>query len=294
MIDTAGFDDPTTDRDAIIISELVDRLKKDCDFVNLFVIAVNGTNPRIDGSLLSTMLIFKEMFGHDFWKQVVVLFTNVPMDKRSKDVRMKGAAGQTDDQRAEKYTKEVAKAFKTTGEIGYVFLDALFVKDDPEEKNHFDQALEALHTRVQAADDLSTDKVREVETQNAAYKREIAVAKERSQNEAKKNAILEKTVAEKEEAIKAAEKEIEAEKRRCAATEEKMREDQQRANDAAEKRREEETRRNGELLAEEKQKRGKAEKEREDKENENWYWKAACACACAAISAGVGILAVTH
>ena len=60
LIDTIGFDDPDKDDDAKIIAELVLKLK------NLFDIAVNGQNPRLDGSLLGMIRIFEGMFGQDF------------------------------------------------------------------------------------------------------------------------------------------------------------------------------------------------------------------------------------
>ena len=63
MIDTMGFDDPSKDHDAEIIAELVHKLHKGCDYVHLFVIAVNGQNPRLDGSLVSMTKIFEGMFG---------------------------------------------------------------------------------------------------------------------------------------------------------------------------------------------------------------------------------------
>ena len=63
LIDTIGFDDPDNDTDAKIISELVDKLTKKCDRVHLFVIAVNGQNPRMDGSLVAMLKIFKVIEG---------------------------------------------------------------------------------------------------------------------------------------------------------------------------------------------------------------------------------------
>ena len=59
LIDTIGFDDPNNDTDTKIITELVDRLQNGCDEVNLFLIAINGTEPRLDGSLLAMIKIFE-------------------------------------------------------------------------------------------------------------------------------------------------------------------------------------------------------------------------------------------
>ena len=59
LIDTIGFDDPNNDTDIKIIVELVDKLKNRVDFVNLFIIAVNGQNRRLDGSLVAMIKIFQ-------------------------------------------------------------------------------------------------------------------------------------------------------------------------------------------------------------------------------------------
>ena len=59
LIDTIGFDDPNNDTDVVIIAELVDKLMNNCDKVNLFAIAVNGQNPRLDGSLVAMIKIFQ-------------------------------------------------------------------------------------------------------------------------------------------------------------------------------------------------------------------------------------------
>ena len=49
LTDTIGFDDPKRETDALIILNLVIKLKTKCDFVNVFVIAVNGQDHRLDG-----------------------------------------------------------------------------------------------------------------------------------------------------------------------------------------------------------------------------------------------------
>lgn len=87
LIDTIGFDDPKNDTDANIISELVIKLKKYCDHVNLFIITVNGQNPRLDSSLIGMIRIFEGMFGEEFWGQVILMFTRIPMDKRAVNKR---------------------------------------------------------------------------------------------------------------------------------------------------------------------------------------------------------------
>merc|ERR1712051_799031 len=173
LIDTIGFDDPDKDDDAKIIAELVLKLKNGCDFVNLFVIAVNGQSPRLDSSLVGMIKVFEGMFGQDFWKQVVVLFTRMPMDEKAKKKREKNSK-QSDDELAQKYMAEVAKRFKNGKQIHYVFLDSCFDKEDPEETRCFVQAMDKLLNALNAAKPLPTSKVQEVATEKAALRREIA------------------------------------------------------------------------------------------------------------------------
>ena len=97
IIDTIGFDDPSNDTDANIISELVLRLKNHCDHVNLFIIAVNGQNPRLDASLIGMIRIIEGMFGDMFWNQVVIVFTRMPMDAKSVTRRSRNSNGKSDD-----------------------------------------------------------------------------------------------------------------------------------------------------------------------------------------------------
>ena len=97
MVDTIGFDDPNNDTDANIISELVVKLKNNCDHVNLFIVAVNGQNPRLDASLVGMIKIIEGMFGEKFWSQVLLVFTRLQMDSKSIKRRTKNSDGRTDD-----------------------------------------------------------------------------------------------------------------------------------------------------------------------------------------------------
>jgi len=232
LIDTIGFDDPDKDDDAGIISELVIKLKHGCDFVNLFIIAVNGQNPRLDGSLLGMIKIFEGMFGEAFWKQVVVLFTRMPMDGKSKRKREKNSQ-QTDDQLAKEYMAEVAKRFNKSHGVGYVFLDACYDREDPEEKECFDEAIEELYTRLERAKNLPTSKVQEVETKTKALEKEIArrekekeEAEEKLREMARKQEEAAQRVAELQAQMQAAE--LNGEKEKAKMLEDQLKEERSR------------------------------------------------------------------
>ena len=118
--------------------------------------------------------------------------------KKNRKKREK-ASKQTDDELAQQYMEEVAKRFKIGRGIDYVFLDACFDEEDPEENRCFDQAMEKLHKALDAAEGLPTSKVQEVATEKAALRREIA-EKEKAAKEAEER--LNQMVKEREEDAK--------------------------------------------------------------------------------------------
>merc|ERR550532_499110 len=168
VIDTIGFDDPKNDTDVRIIAELVSKLKNNCDYVNLFGIAVNGQAPRLDGSLVAMIKIFEEMFGEGFWKQCVLLFTRIPMSKSDKKKRAR-LTKKSDEERSAEYVKEVEKMFpNSAGGLRYLFLDACYDEEDPDELAHFQASMEELYKMLDSAPKLATSRVNEnVQTEDA-------------------------------------------------------------------------------------------------------------------------------
>ena len=172
LIDTIGFDDATKNDDAAIIAELVSKLNNDCDHVNLFAIAVNGQNPRLDGSLVAIIRIFEGMFTSEFWKQVVIIFTRVQQDVKTK-TRRELKNKKSDDDLAADYMKVVEKQFPNGKGLQYLYLDACYDKNDKDENTAFLNALGTLRQLLEANTGLTTDSIRRVETQNETLKKQI-------------------------------------------------------------------------------------------------------------------------
>ena len=167
IIDTIGFDDPTKDHDAQIIAELVLQLQKNCDYINTFVMAVNGQNPRLDGSLLQMIRIFEKMFTDKFWDQVVVVFTRLHMDPGSKQRRMEESDGDTDDTIAKDYLAEVDKIFEGKGKrLNYLFIDSQYRKTDLDEVQAFTKETDQLFKLLMSMSNLPTCEVSTVLTEN--------------------------------------------------------------------------------------------------------------------------------
>ena len=184
VIDTIGFDDPKNDTDVRIIAELVSKLQNKCDYVNLFGIAVNGQAPRLDGSLVAMIKIFEEMFGQAFWKQCILLFTRISMNDYAKKKRAK-MNKKTDNELATEYVDEVNKMFPdSAGGLRYLFLDACFDEELPEEVDHFEESMEELYEMLNAAPELATSRVNEnVQTENAKLKQAMDEEKKKLESQ---------------------------------------------------------------------------------------------------------------
>ena len=178
LVDTIGFDDPNNDTDIRIITELVGKLKNNCSYVNLFGIAVNGQSPRLDGSLVAMIRIFEEMFGEDFWKQCVLIFTRMPMDKKARRKREK-TSGHSDEYLASAYLKEVEKKFPKGAGLQYLFLDACYDDEDEDEEEAFTVGMDKLFKMLNEAPKLKTVDVNEnVKSEHGKLKKRIRESEE--------------------------------------------------------------------------------------------------------------------
>jgi GTPase SAR1 family protein len=167
IIDTIGFDDPTKDHDAKIIADLVLQLQQNCDYVNTFVMAVNGQNPRLDGSLLQMIKIFEKMFTSKFWDQVVVVFTRLHMDQSSIERRLEENEGNADDVLAKEYLAEIERLFGVeTSRLNYLFLDSQYRRTDIEEVQAFFNHSKRLYDHLMRMPGLPTSEITTVLTEN--------------------------------------------------------------------------------------------------------------------------------
>ena len=88
-IDTMGFNDPGKDIDLDIVAKFIASLKMRCYAINIFGIAINGTEPRLNGPLVEMMKLCEEMFGDIFWKQCCLIFTKTSMNAAERKKRGK-------------------------------------------------------------------------------------------------------------------------------------------------------------------------------------------------------------
>jgi len=214
LIDTFGFDDPKKDNDAQIVADLVSKLKNNVDFVNTFIIAVNGQNPRLDGSLLAMIKIFEAMFGVEFWGQTVIVFTRLPMDQKSVRRREK-ITQKKDDEIFGDYIRAVENKFPNGTGLEHMIIDACYDTEDIDGtgKEAFQKAMNKLWEKIHLSTELGTEKVEVVKSESQMLKDLIA---KRDDEIRKKTEESKKADEETKRKIAALEKEVEQEENNIA------------------------------------------------------------------------------
>lgn len=185
VIDTPGFGEKLED-EANILKDLVNKLKHDFKSINTFMILFKDSDSRETYSFMRMVSMLSEMFGDDFWNNVVIGVTFWKYDERSINERKtRRVTEQTFLADKRKGLKDAAmeKADKesTIGEIidklEGVFINA-FYDTEPIDKN----AAEKFQS--------NTDKLFQIATENKLFeckdiqtvKNELAVLKELKQN----------------------------------------------------------------------------------------------------------------
>ncbi|XP_075258497.1 uncharacterized protein LOC142350531 [Convolutriloba macropyga] len=145
VIDTVGFDGPNdNEKESRALSDLMIKLQEKCDHINLFVIVVNGQQPRLEGTLETMLHIFEQVFGDKFWQNALIVFTRLPMDDRSKKMRTDHNE-QTDEKLAQLYIDQIRKVCpKAPKKLPFLLIDTNRVSSNESEERHYKEGMEAL------------------------------------------------------------------------------------------------------------------------------------------------------
>ena len=181
IIDTIGFNSAVLrralgdeDSDGDVIVELVSKLHTHIEEVNLIAVVLSAQNPRLDRSLINMIRIFDAMFSGQFWKQMVVIFSNLHMDPTAKDRRQDEREDKSDEDLANEYLSEIQKWFDTgLTTIPHVFLDAHYKQDNDLEQEIFDRAMDKLYKKLQENPGLQTSEVRKVSAINEELEKQV-------------------------------------------------------------------------------------------------------------------------
>jgi septin family protein len=126
-IDTPGLND-TGNKDSENIVNMVRTLKEQVRVVHMFVIVLNGQNPRLDQAHKDMISIFGKCFGSDFMQNMVLVFTRWHNDeasiaRRVEEMCSNGFQGSPEEYRAAEFKKVFQEAFHFTGVMKPIFGD---------------------------------------------------------------------------------------------------------------------------------------------------------------------------
>jgi len=141
LIDTPGLNDPEKGKDSLNIAEMTKELIE-LEYINVFLIVFNGSNPRFDDSLIAMLQIFRNMFGIEFLeKNTVFEFSNWAHDEQS--VRRRGTRKNESHWIAE-LNRKLKELVGSEGIIPSVFLDSLYDEDDDQQASKFEEEIKKL------------------------------------------------------------------------------------------------------------------------------------------------------
>ena len=169
IIDTIGLNDDDHSEDTIL-KKLKDSLQDQCNLVNLFAIVVNGTTRRLDKSLVQTLVMFEAMFGRDFWKQSIIVFTNLPMDEASVKRRRIQNKGKSDDDLAQQFLQSLQLRLPDSLGVDYVILDSFRDEDDDGQRQAFEKGRKKMWKCLRKAKPLPTDQIKQAKSNERKMK----------------------------------------------------------------------------------------------------------------------------
>ena len=113
VIDTPGFGDTengdTFETDYKHVKSLVKFLKTNTPSITTFLICIQGQNPRMNTGLRLMLVQLENIFGEDFWKNVVLEFTKYSFSKHP--AKLRAEAGDTEDGRKNEMNTLLKKYF---------------------------------------------------------------------------------------------------------------------------------------------------------------------------------------
>ena len=158
IIDTPGFDERNGVPDQLILAKIRAELEA-IQNINLIGLIINGQSPRLDATTLLMITVFESILGDGFWSHMILVFTKVLMDAKSKRKRRLNNR-KSDDEFARDYIKDLMTKFRLE-DLQYLFIDAWYDKTDVQEEESFRDSMERFYSILQIKTSLVTSDLHE-------------------------------------------------------------------------------------------------------------------------------------
>ena len=161
ICDTPGLNDPNG-QDSSNVFNLVTKLKE-VKSVDAFIVALNGQCPRLDNGIKDMLLLFKNIFGENFYKNIIIVFTRWSFDKRSQHRRSE--IGLIEDDHSSEWNGQFKREFEVEEDLSVVFVDACYYRDDFDESSAFERETDKLWKIINSFGKFECKNVEAVETE---------------------------------------------------------------------------------------------------------------------------------
>jgi len=138
VIDTPGFGDRLIEEEKTIES-LVQTLRDEIRYINVFVIAFKQTDTRMTYALRSMISLFEKMFGDGFWDNAILEATHWSHSNHAAERRNESIPVITEAWWSAEFNKKLRQEFSLKRDLGAVFIDTYYKEEDPKELNAFNQ-----------------------------------------------------------------------------------------------------------------------------------------------------------
>ena len=156
-IDTKGFNDSNETINMDVVAKFIASLRRRCVGVNVFGITIHES--RLDGPIVEMMKLFGEMFGPNFWKHCILIFTKYSMDRKTLQKRKLNRG--PNNEFAKTFVKKLSEQLPCTESLPHIFLDTWYDENDRHETKCFQQDLGFLTNKLKNSIRLETARITE-------------------------------------------------------------------------------------------------------------------------------------
>ena len=181
IVDTPGFggygkSEQSLEKEHAHIEGIVKVLKNDFKYVNTFVIAFKADDTRVTREVADMVMVFKNMFGDEFWNHVVIEITHWSHSKYFDHIVNKTSTAQF-------WNRILMKEpYNAPKELTVVFIDSYYFQTDQEAVDAFNNHTDILFDFLKNSTKFETEGIRAVKTVLGQKKAEIADLMAENQN----------------------------------------------------------------------------------------------------------------